>query len=407
MTDLLLVGIGGYGHFYLQALLHEPVDPDVRFVGAVDPFAAASPHYADVLAAGVPIYERLDEFYAGHQADLAVIAAPIHLHAPQTLMALAHGSHVLCEKPVAATLQDARRMAEAADQAGKFVAVGYQWSFSATMQALKADIQAGVLGRPQRLKSYVLWPRGASYFDRNRWAARIRSDDGAWVLDSPVNNAAAHYLHNMLYVLGQSRATTAQPANIQAELYRANPIENYDTAALRIVTEEGVEILFYTSHAVPQNDGPAFRYEFEEAVVEYGSASGSLSTAGPVIATFRDGRQKNYGDPFADSANKLWQSAGAARTGAARTGAAVVCDVRTAMAHTLCVNGAQESSAIVTLPERLVRQTGDVRWVDGLAEVLHRGFAENALPSELDDVPWSNRGVTIDLRTMTHFPLRD
>ncbi len=103
----------------------------------------------------------------------------------------------------------------------------------------------GVFGRAVRLKTITLWPRTHSHYARSRWAGRIKDDHGSWVLDSPVNNATAHYLHNMLYLLGKTTNSSARPASVEAELYRANNIENYDTGALRIKTEEGAEIFSF------------------------------------------------------------------------------------------------------------------------------------------------------------------
>ena len=40
----------------------------------------------------------------------------------------------------------------------KIVAIGYQWSFSDAIQKLKADVIAGIFGKPRRLKTLVLWP---------------------------------------------------------------------------------------------------------------------------------------------------------------------------------------------------------------------------------------------------------
>ena len=98
----------------------------------------------------------------------------------------------------------------------------------------------------------------ASYYNRNDWAGRIKSDSGEWVLDSPANNAMAHYLHNALYVLGETPTTSARPISVQAELYRANPIENYDAAVLRVMTDKNVEVLFYGAHTVPDEAHPTF-----------------------------------------------------------------------------------------------------------------------------------------------------
>ena len=127
--------------------------------------------------------------------------------------------------------------------------IGYQWSFSKAIQSLKNDIIKGLFGKPIRLKTLALWPRDDEYYGRNNWAGRIKENQGKWVLDSPMNNAVAHYLHNMFYVLGFEVDSSAVPKQVIAECYRANPIENYDTAVCRILTTDDVEILFYASHA--------------------------------------------------------------------------------------------------------------------------------------------------------------
>src|SRR5439155_21910363 len=99
-------------------------------------------------------------------------------------------------------------MAEAAESAGRFLAIGYQWSYSTAVQALKRDILQGRFGRPLRFRTSVTYPRSKSYFRRNAWAGRERSEAGDAIYDSPVNNATAHFLHNMLYLLGDVPSTS-------------------------------------------------------------------------------------------------------------------------------------------------------------------------------------------------------
>jgi predicted dehydrogenase len=277
------------------------------------------------------------------------------------------------------------------------VAVGYQWSFAEAILDLKADIQAGKLGQPIRLKSYVFWPRGTVYYGRNRWAGRLKTDDGQWVLDSPVNNATAHYLHNMFFVLGDQPATTAMPVSVQAELYRANPIQNYDSAALRCMTDSGVEILFYAAHPISDNIGPVFEYEFEEAVVRYADRGARI------IATYRDGRRHDYGDPFADDQRKLWLTAEAIRNKDE-----VVCQPQTAVAHVLAMNGVQESKPdIVDYPADLLRTSGEITWVEGLLGDLKICYERNLLPAEAGDITWASAGKIIDLRNYDTFPVAE
>ncbi|MEZ4726432.1 MAG: Gfo/Idh/MocA family oxidoreductase [Caldilineaceae bacterium] len=400
IVNVALVGAGGYGDFYLRALAAGAVEHGVKLVGVVDPTVAGTPIAEKLSAANIPLYPTLDALWQVATAQLVVIAAPIQFHSTYTRAALALGANVLCEKPLCATLQEAAEMQAARQQHGGFVGVGYQWSFSAAMGALKADILAGRLGTPRRCKAIVLWPRTAVYYGRNNWAGRLRMPDGRWVLDSPVSNATAHYLHNLFYLLGDRRESSAQPVTIQAELYHANPIQNCDTAALRCTTANGVEILYYTSHAVPELDGPRFQLEFDDAVVTYRSNSGSASTLGPIVATLGNGEQKVYGDPFAEDAGKLWQCADAVRTGAS-----VACDLLAATAHVRTANGMHESMpAIQRFPADLIQQRDDLTWVTGLQETLMACYEQNLLPSTVGNVTWASAGRIVNLADYTTFP---
>src|SRR5207249_2746382 len=122
-------------------------------------------------------------------ADLVVVCTPPQLHSLHVCLALEHHSHVLCEKPLCVTPDQARQMLAARDRAGKDVTIGYQWSLADAIQRLKSEILSGVFGKPRRLRTLVLWPRDETYYRRNRWAGRVRDADGNWILDSPVNNA--------------------------------------------------------------------------------------------------------------------------------------------------------------------------------------------------------------------------
>ncbi len=393
----VLSGIGGYGEIYLKALLSEAGRERVALVGAVDPQPERCRRLDELRALGVPIFASLEAFYAERSAQLAVIAAPIHEHCPQTCLALERGSHVLCEKPLAATVQDADRMAAARDRAGRSVAIGYQWSFSPAILGLKRDVMAGRYGRPRRLTALVLWPRDRAYYQRNDWAGRQRAPNGAWVLDSPVNNAAAHYLHNMLFVLGDAVDRSARPAGVQAELYRANPIDNYDTAALRCVTDRGVEILFYVSHAVQENAGPMFDFEFERGTVRYDGP------ASQIVGRLDDGQVVDYGSPDEDDAAKLW-----AAVDAAARGGPVPCGIEAARAHTLVMNGAQESCPIADfgpLARSVDGPSAPLMVVEGLAEALLACKARRQLPSEAG-YAWARAGRVVDLAGYDHFPGR-
>jgi hypothetical protein len=327
---------------------------------------------------------------------LAIVSSPIQFHCPQTLTALAQGSDVLCEKPPAATIQEVAAMAEARDRAGRWVAVGYQWSFSAAIQGLKKDIRSGLFGKPRRLKCLYLWPRDEAYYRRNDWAGRQKDAQGRWILDSPANNAMAHDLHNMFYILGRMRETSAAPVSIEAELYRAYDIENFDTAAIRCLTTEGTEILFFVSHAAAADLGPLFSYEFEGGTV---SAAGR----GTDITASVGGGTEIYGCPDSEPLRKMSFS-----IASVRTRLQPACGLEAAMSQTLCINGAQESMPeIQKFPASLLEVRGEpgrrsIR-VRGLEEAFRSCYEHNCLPSELG-ISWGKPGRTIQLRGFRHFP---
>ncbi len=399
VVRVALVGIGGYGNSYLRYLLPAHAEQRLQFVAGIDPTPRDCQYLQQLADARIPIYPNLEQFYAQAAADLVIITAPIHWHAPLTCLALEHGSHVLSEKPVAAIIQDAHAMAKTAEAAQRFVAIGYQWSFSDAVQALKHDILAGEFGRPLRLKTHVFWARSQRYFTRSDWAGKLKAADGSWVLDSIANNATAHYLHNMFYILGDSRETSAWPVDVQAELYRANAIENYDAAAIRCHTNDGVEILFYAAHCIPAHQDPVMEYEFEQAVIEFPHDQNR-----GFMAHFHDGRRKHYGDPETTYANKLWQP-----IEAVYAEKPVDCGILAAMPHITCINGAQESMPDITaFPANVIRtgewQSDTFVWVEGLSETLEACYQQGLLPSEMPDVAWAKPGRVVNLRNYRVFP---
>lgn len=392
-VKVALVGIAGYGDSYVTAMLQAARDGLIDLVGLVDPMPHRCRHLDEIAAQQVKIHPDIPSLYAQIHPDLVMMATPIHFHAPHTCWCLEQGSNVLCEKPLAATVRDARRMVASEALHSRFVAIGYQWSFSKAILNLKRDILAGHFGRPVRLKSVVFFPRGLDYFSRNDWAGRIKTDRGELVFDSPANNAAAHYLHNMLFLLGPARELSATPASVQAELYRANDIENYDTAAIRCTMEDGAELMFYTSHCVPPKLGPIARYEFEHAVISYEAETGA-----GFIARFRNGRVRRYGEPNLERNQKIWQS-----IEATRTGQPISCGTRAAMPHTLCVAAAQLSMPkICTFPAAMVarERLGDTTMVcvNSLHAAMVQCYDQAILPSEHGGLEWSAPGAVITLR---------
>jgi predicted dehydrogenase len=401
-VKVALIGISGYGHVYVNQVLDLAPEEAVVPVAAIARRPERCARLGDLKKRGIPIYGTPEEFFAEGTADLVMIASPHHLHCPYTCLALSHGANVLCEKPVAPTIQEALQMKEAEQRAGRFVAIGYQWSYSDAIQSLKREILSGAFGKPVRLKSLVCWPRRVSYYLRNDWAAKVKTDDGRWILDSPIMNATAHYLHNMLYLLGPGQFASARPLEVVAELYRVNEIQNFDVGALRCKTENGAEVLFFSAHAVNTELGPLSHFQFEKADVYYGRYD---RQAPQWIARWRDGSVRTYGNPN-DALPRLLRP-----IESVRTGAPVCCGIEAASAHLRCVNGAQESVAEVRqVPPEFVKVEGEGEnrqfSILGLEDAFIQCYTLGVLPSEHGDIAWTRPGRPVDLRNYTFYPTR-
>jgi len=396
-VSVLMVGIGGYGFYYLKTLFEEFPPERIKLVGVVDPFAGKTGHYNEIMKRGIPVFPAIEDFFEnGYSADLTVISSPVHFHVPQSCTALKHDSNVLCDKPAGITIQEVNDLISVRNASDKWVMIGYQWSFSQAIQSLKRDVIKGLYGKPVRLKTLCYWPRDDAYYQRNNWAGKKKDNEGGWILDSPANNAMAHFLHNLFYVLGEEIHLSARPKEVTAELYRAYSIENFDSVACRILTLDGTELLFYASHAIFADKGPIFNFEFENAVISYGEFSEEI------IATDRKGNKINYGSPDADHQFlKLFEA-----VKSVNNPKPIICGPEAAYSQTLCVNGIQESVPdIPTFPESMIQREEKKRrcWIKGFDRVLYNCYQEAILPNEAN-LPWSKKGKSVNLCHYNYFP---
>ncbi|GAB4521702.1 MAG: Gfo/Idh/MocA family oxidoreductase [Anaerolineae bacterium] len=96
---------------------------------------------------GIPhVFTDFDEMLNTLEFDLISIGTPNRFHAPQTIAALEKGCHVLCEKPMALTVEEAQAMAEASRRTGRKLTLGLHHRYRPEALALKPMCEAGELG---------------------------------------------------------------------------------------------------------------------------------------------------------------------------------------------------------------------------------------------------------------------
>lgn len=384
-VSVVLVGMAGYGETYVAQLLTKE-NETIDLVGVVDIHPENSAYYDAFRESGIPIYRTLEAFYLEREADLAIISTPIHLHADHSCVAMENGSHVLCEKPVAASVAEIKRMNEISDKTGRFLAIGFDWSFTPSVQALKKDIIAGKFGKPKRFKSLTLGPRSRDYYQRSDWAGKKYGSNGEAIYDSVANNAFSHYLHHLLYLLGDEIDDSAAVVELTAELYRANPIETFDTCAVKIMTESNVEVLYYASHAVDRLVKPKYQLEFDKATVTFDWAD----QPSEIVVEWVDGEQFSYPDPTPDQMVKVDVCVEAILTGDHE----ILCGVKAASSHAEVIQMIHQSTVEpVQFPHEIVKlnKQKNALYVEGLTEQLTRCYKEACLPEELN-INWTVLG---------------
>ncbi|MDZ7290504.1 MAG: Gfo/Idh/MocA family oxidoreductase [candidate division KSB1 bacterium] len=405
----VVIGLGGMSKVHLEAVawLEKQALAQLSGVVAIDFDRRRFPELVQSLnARQIPLYRSIEDFlqHAAQTADILTVPIGIHQHVPVSLAALRAGLHVYCEKPVAATIQEVDQLIAAQKTSGKLVGINFQNIYSASIQNLKARICDGRLGRLQSAALICSWPRSRNYYARNDWAGRLRKK-GAWILDSPVNNAMGHYLHIMLYLASNSIADSATPMEITAELYRAAHIESYDTAALRVRCENGAKLYSYMTLAGAPAYGPVMELTCENGQVLWQNFNGKTAIH------YHTGNKEQFDNGPPDWMYEGFRNFVRAIRGEER----LLCPPEVCRSHTLCVNGAHEScpviqnfpaSEIIVVTDKEMppsEATAVFDRVPGLNALLQKAFSERKLLSEIG-VEWAIEGTSFNLKNYDQFP---
>lgn len=95
---------------------------------------------------GIRAYATAEELVRDLNVDVVAVTLPTHLHCEVTCLALAAGKHVICEKPMALTLEDCDRMLAAADAAGRTLMIAQCIRFWPQYERIRQEIARGAIG---------------------------------------------------------------------------------------------------------------------------------------------------------------------------------------------------------------------------------------------------------------------
>lgn len=270
------IGLGGFAgdhHSRLHALEKEGF---CRVVAACDP----EPHkFADFMEAyefesrGIPVYTDYRDMLAAHRAELdfATVPTPIAWHAPMHRACVEAGIPCFLEKPPTLNWEELDEMLQVETRAEKETLVGFAYTIEKSRLHLKQRLVDGEFGRVLRVGFHGWSPRDDFYYNRAPWSGRLILNDRI-VLDSCLGNAMSHFVHNLLFWCGQDEILSWEPVQqIEAELYRAHDIENFDTCFARGVCNNGVEVRVAATHTGASGDCMREWIECEKAFIHYES----------------------------------------------------------------------------------------------------------------------------------------
>ncbi|MFO8008788.1 MAG: Gfo/Idh/MocA family oxidoreductase [Candidatus Brocadiia bacterium] len=145
-TDSVRVGVVGCGGFGLFALQQFAQVPGVELTGMSGTHRDAA--YRAAQRFGIPDIVEVEAMVQQPDVDLVYISTPPFLHHQQVMLALQAGKHVIVEKPLALTLQQADEMVETARRADRLLACDLMQRYNPLFDAVRGLVERRPLGEP-------------------------------------------------------------------------------------------------------------------------------------------------------------------------------------------------------------------------------------------------------------------
>lgn len=194
--DAVRVGLVGYG--FGMRVFHVPL---IQHVAGLDIGGVYSPSEESRARAGqelgVKTYATLEDLVSA-DIDVVVISTPHDTHAPLALQALAAGKHVVVDKIMCISLEEADAMLDAARQAGRILTVYQNRRWDGDFLTLRRLLAEGAIGESLVLEAR--WVRGGGLSKRAAWRLERARGGGMWL------DLGSHMVDQLLLVAGPVEA---------------------------------------------------------------------------------------------------------------------------------------------------------------------------------------------------------
>ena len=207
-------------------------------------------------------FSSLEALFASElRFDVAVIATPNYLHAPQAIMCLNHNRHVIVEKPFTLNTSDAEAIISLAQKQAKQVFCVMQNRYSPPAKWLKSIIESGKLGSLYMVQINCFWNRGDGYYQQSDWRGQTQTDGGT------LYTQFSHFIDMMYWLFGSISNVQSRFANFN----HTDTIQFEDTGLIHFEFDQGgIGSFNYTTSVYQKNLESSITIVAENGTIKVG-----------------------------------------------------------------------------------------------------------------------------------------
>lgn len=234
-----IIGIGNMGSSHCKSIIENKV-PELKLTVAADRKESRRDWAGKNLPESVVILEEGNDLIASGLCDAVLIAVPHYQHPELSVNAMAHGLHVLCEKPAGVYTKQVREMNEAAEKSNCVFAMMFNQRTNCIYRKMHELVTGGELGAIKRVNWIVTdWYRTQAYYDSGSWRATWDGEGGGVLL-----NQCPHNMDLIQWICGM-------PSKVQAFCHNGkwHNIEVEDDVTAYLEYPNGATGVFVTATA--------------------------------------------------------------------------------------------------------------------------------------------------------------
>lgn len=194
-----IVGCGVIAHFHATAISQIP---EAQLVGVFDEYRPGAERFVQTWPGRV--FDSLEELCASPDVDAVCICTPSGLHTAQAVQVMEAGKHLVVEKPMSLSLEDADLLIDTARRTGVKVCVISQFRFSDAVQEIRRALDAGAFGRVVSGSLSMKYFRSHEYYASGDWRGTWAMDGGGCLM-----NQGIHGVDVFRYLMGPVKRLTA------------------------------------------------------------------------------------------------------------------------------------------------------------------------------------------------------